>query len=74
MTNLREIFAKCPNRGGLWRRVFAPEYSRHIWCELAVIVGFSGTTVCLVSEEQGGLDGKEMFKRFLEFLRLSFHC
>lgn len=52
------------NCHGFWWRVFALEYSRNIWCELVVIVDFRETTVCLVKTEQGGFDGKEMFKRF----------
>lgn len=39
-----------------WWRVFTPEYSRNICCELVVIVGFTETTVCLVRESGGGGD------------------
>lgn len=38
-------------------------YSRNIWCELAVIVDFRRTTVCLVKGEQWCLKEWETFKR-----------
>lgn len=62
--NLQESCSVCRrnNHNGFWWRVFTPEYSRNIWCKLAVIVGFRQTTVCLVKGEQRPLK-QEMFKR-----------
>lgn len=56
MTITERLFEKFCIRSdcdGFWWRVFTPEYSRNIWCELAVIVGFRETTVCLVRGEWG---------------------
>lgn len=63
--NLQESCSVCRrnNHSGFWWRVFTPEYSRNIWCELAVIVGFRRTTVCLAKEEQRRLKERETFKR-----------
>lgn len=67
LMNLTERHSVCTgsNCDGFWcGGLHFSEYSRNIWCELVLIVGFRGTTVCLVRGEQGGFDGKEMFKRF----------
>lgn len=63
--NLQESCSVCRrnNHSGFWWRVFTPEYSRNIWCELAVIVAFRRTTVCLVKGEQRRLKERETFKR-----------
>lgn len=63
--NLQEICSVCRrnNHNGFWWRVFTPEYSRNIWCELAAIVGFRRTTVCLVKGEQRCLKERQTFKR-----------
>lgn len=46
-----------------WWRVFTPQYSRNIWCELLMIVGFRGTTVCSVRRERRNLVEKPCPKR-----------
>lgn len=63
--NLTERHGVCirSNCDGFWWRVFTPEYSRNIWCELVVIVGFRETTVCLVRGEFGGGGGVIRWKR-----------
>lgn len=70
--NLTERRSVCirSNCDGFWWRVFTPEYSRNIWCELAVIVGFRETTVCLVRGEWGDSMEKRCSKGSEKFLRL----
>lgn len=55
LMNLTERHSVCirSNCNGFWWRLFTLEYSRNIWCELAVIVGFRETTVCLWGENRG---------------------
>lgn len=86
LTNLTERCSVCisSNSDGFWWRVFTPEYSRNIWCELVVIVGFRETTVCLVRGERGDSMEKRCSKGSKKFSNcpsvchhfkaLSFYC
>lgn len=60
LMNLTERLSVCirSNCQGFWLRVFTPVYSRNIWSELAVIVGFAETTVCSARREKGKFCGK----------------
>lgn len=86
LMNLTERCSVCKrsNCDGFWWRVFTPEYSRNIWCELVVIVGFRETTVCLVRGERGDSMEKRCSKGSKKFSNcpsvchnfkaLSFYC
>lgn len=66
LMKLAEMHCVRTASNNFWWRVFTPSYSRNIWCELLMIVGFRGTTVCLVRGERRNLVEKRCSKSFLE--------